>query len=131
MVIYDLFCNTNPDDDRIQILWVDGNETTCNYNIKIRSKWSCAQIIEPQPKENVIEDLSGGSIVLIIASLVFFIYIICGCGYQGLVNGRVGFDAMPNKRMWHQMFRYTIAGCITTKETICFCGAIPTKYQEL
>ena len=30
VVLYDLFCNTNPDDDRIQILWIDGNETTCS-----------------------------------------------------------------------------------------------------
>lgn len=79
----------------------------------------------------MIEDLSAGSILLIITSVILFVYIVVGCGYNGTVHGRVGVDAIPNKKMWHQMYRYTIAGCLTTKDTICFCGTLPTTYQEL
>ena len=99
------------------------------------SRYSCAKIIQNGGGDGngdvVIDGLSMGSVLLIIVSVVFIAYVIIGCGYNGVANGRVGFDAMPNKQMWHQLCRLSMLGCLTVKDTLCFCGSIPKQYESL
>ncbi len=130
-VNYELICIDDQNDDTILIPSVISNDTSCVYNITIMSKWSCANIMQSNKDEDFIDELSAGSIILLISVIAFVLYLFIGCGYKGCIYGRVGFDAMPNKIMWIRFIRYTYAGCITCKETCCFCSAVPTTYQEL
>ena len=130
-VNYELVCIDDPDDDTVLIPSVVGNATHCQYNITVMSRWSCAKVVGADSKDDLIEDLSAGSMLLIIVGVVCLVYVVVGCGYNGVVRGKVGFEAMPNQRMWRQLARYTYYGCKTARDTCCFCGASPTKYQEL
>ena len=152
-VNYNLVCIDDPDDDTIVIPSVTGNETSCGmdsvlfgshcfimmdgvalcsvYNITMMSRWSCARIVSGRENESIVDELSFGSLFLLIFGIIFGCYVVVGCGYNGVVNGRAGVDAMPNRKIWHSLCRHCWAGCVTTKETCCFCGSVPTTYQQI
>ena len=106
------------------------NMTTCDWNITIQSSLGCWQYSAINSNDNSTDNLSPGSVFLIIFIVIILTYIILGCAYNSFYHGRVGMDAVPNKDSWTQFSRYCRAGFEVTRDTIC-CTHSPGSYQEL
>lgn len=127
-IVYDIVCNK--DQGTWGRLTVSENSTLCDWNVTIDSSLGCWEYSTISSSDTSSDNLSAGSVFLIIFIVVLLTYIILGCAYNSFYHGRVGMDAIPNKDTWSQFSRYTRAGCELTRDTIC-CTHSPGSYQEL
>jgi len=128
IINYDIICD--PEHGTWGTTTFTENATNCNWNVTIRSSLGCFQYSPIGSGSNSSDNLSAGSVFLIIFIVIFLTYVILGCAYNSFYHGRVGMDAVPNKDTWAQFSRYTRAGCELTRDTIC-CSHSPGSYQEL
>ena len=77
-------------------------------------------MVTEREEENIVDMLSMESLFLLVFGSVSGCYVIIGCGYNGLVNGRAGVDAMPNKRLWQSLCRDSWAGLCDHKRDVLF-----------
>jgi len=108
------------------------NYTICVWNASYRSSYGCLTAAIPTSSSDS-DDLSAGSIILIVAVLVALAYLILGCAYNSFYHGRVGMDALPNKDSWICCCRSVKAGCEATRDTLFCCrpGTTTGEFQHL
>jgi len=122
---YDIYCSHNA----TVVQEVKEDTSNCTWEIIMLSPNGCLNY-ELVTITNNDDNLSVGSIILLIVFVTFFVYLILGCAYNSFYHGRVGFDAFPNKNGWIKCFRFTKAGCETTRDCLC-CGRNNNQYTEL
>merc|ERR1711969_317392 len=86
-VNYELVCVADPDDDTVVISSVVSDAARCQYNVTVMSRWSCAQVVGARSDDEFVEDLSAGSLLLVIVGVVGAVYVAVGCAYNGAVRG--------------------------------------------
>lgn len=132
LVHYILMCNESVDE--YEITDVNENVENCVWNFTFDTKYACVKVVDISSdgrSDGSFNDLSGGSIFIIILVVCLITYLILGCAFNSFYHGRVGMDAVPNKTMWIMVAKYTKAGCIVTKDVVCRCTQKDYDFQEL
>ncbi|XP_078143056.1 cation-dependent mannose-6-phosphate receptor isoform X2 [Centroberyx gerrardi] len=99
-----IYCNRKTDMSQLEVILEDRErDQECFYLFELDSSAVCPALPPQQ--------LSTGSIILIIGVCLLAVYLIGGFLYQRLVVGAKGMEQFPNYAFWVEVGNLTADGC--------------------